>query len=94
MCLLTVKDLKKIEFGLVGIQTTGDLIGAVFYTIYVCQLYLQRFFFYCTLDYTQPHTMTEVNRVDNFTNDTSDLLEELGLFPEFHEYPQSSHGVL
>ena len=44
--------MQKIEFGLVGIQTIGDLIGALFYTINICQLYLQRYFFYCTMDYT------------------------------------------
>ena len=49
---INVKKLQKIEFGLVGIQTVGDLIGALFYTINICQLYLQRYFFYCTMDYT------------------------------------------
>ena len=57
LCFLTVPDLKKIEFGLVGIQTVGDLIGAIFYVIYVCQLYLQRFFFYCTADYAEPFAL-------------------------------------
>ena len=94
VCLLTVPELKKIEFGLVGIQTVADLIGAVFYVIYVCQLYLQRFFFYCTLDYAQPHSMFGLKRVDNFTNENQDVFEQVGLLTEFQEYPENSHGPL
>ena len=61
VCFLTVGDLKKIEFGLVGIQTMSDLIGAIFYVVYICQLYLQRFFFYCTADYSLPIAVKEVS---------------------------------
>ena len=51
LCFKAVRELRSLEFGLVFIQTIGDVIGAICYIIYIGQLYLQRFFFYCTMDY-------------------------------------------